>query len=202
MHDHNSESCGSLPQKTRSLVKSDLTKCLSREFPILMVGDLNAKYWNSTLITARGLLLHDYTSKNCCLIYKLVSPVMAPYTHSDPRQPSQSCPNLHPADASECSFCIQLGSSACPDQYYISSTLSKSTGIPWLHAHWAAFQACPEDRLLGNPTVRDEAINKVCRQRQSVVDSWPLPSKRLWQHMMPRTNPVLTNGPPTCKQSG
>jgi hypothetical protein len=44
---------------TRPLIESDLTKCLSRGFLVLMTGDLKAKHtnWNSRLITARGSLL-------------------------------------------------------------------------------------------------------------------------------------------------
>jgi hypothetical protein len=40
---------------TRHLIESDLTECPSGGFPVLMVGDLNAKHtdWNSGLITAR-----------------------------------------------------------------------------------------------------------------------------------------------------
>jgi hypothetical protein len=41
---------------TRHLIKADLTECLSRGFPVLMAGDLNAKHtdWSSGLTTANG----------------------------------------------------------------------------------------------------------------------------------------------------
>jgi hypothetical protein len=46
---------------TRPLIESDLSECLSRGFPVLLAGDLNAKYtdWNSRLTTARGSFLRD-----------------------------------------------------------------------------------------------------------------------------------------------
>jgi hypothetical protein len=46
---------------TRHLIESDLTECLSGDLPVLLAGDLNAKYtdWNSRLITIRGALLLD-----------------------------------------------------------------------------------------------------------------------------------------------
>jgi hypothetical protein len=69
---------------TRPLIESDLTECLSGGIPVLMAGDFNAKHtdWNSTLITARGSLLHDYADRNSCLIHGPDSPIMAPYTHN------------------------------------------------------------------------------------------------------------------------
>jgi hypothetical protein len=46
---------------TRPLIESDLTECLSREIPVPIAGDLNARYkdWNSRPITATGWLLRD-----------------------------------------------------------------------------------------------------------------------------------------------
>jgi hypothetical protein len=66
---------------TRPLIDSDLTACLSRGLPVLMVGDLNAKHkvWNSRLFTARGALVRDYSDGNAFLIYWPDSPTTVPY---------------------------------------------------------------------------------------------------------------------------
>jgi hypothetical protein len=51
---------------TRHLIESDLSECLSGEFPVLVAGDLNAKHtdWNSRLTTVKGSLLRDYAIRN------------------------------------------------------------------------------------------------------------------------------------------
>jgi endonuclease/exonuclease/phosphatase family metal-dependent hydrolase len=69
---------------TRPLIESDLTECPSGGFPVLIAGDLNAKYtdWNSRMITARRSLLRDYANRNCCLIYGPHSPTTVPNTHN------------------------------------------------------------------------------------------------------------------------
>ena len=47
---------------TQTLIKSDLSVCLSGGLPVLIAGDLNVKHvdWNSSLNTARSKLLRDY----------------------------------------------------------------------------------------------------------------------------------------------
>jgi hypothetical protein len=69
---------------TGPLIESDLPKCLSGAFPVLMTGDLNAKLmdWNSRLTTARGSLLRDHAIRNTYLICGPDSPTTAPYTHN------------------------------------------------------------------------------------------------------------------------
>ena len=49
------------------LIRSDQSNYLVDRVPIL--SDLNAKHtdWESSLITARDLLLHDYANANFCL---------------------------------------------------------------------------------------------------------------------------------------
>jgi hypothetical protein len=92
---------------TWPLIELDLTECLSRGFPILMVADLNAKHkdWNSRLITATGSFLRDYANRNSCLICGLDSPTTAPYTRCYPRRPWYSfCQGLCPTGASVCRF--------------------------------------------------------------------------------------------------
>jgi hypothetical protein len=65
---------------TRPLIESDLSVSLSRGFPVLMAGDINAKHteWNSSLSTARGSLLRDYAIRNTCLICGPDSSTTAP----------------------------------------------------------------------------------------------------------------------------
>jgi hypothetical protein len=71
---------------TRPSIESDVTECLSRGIPALMVGDLNDKHmdWNSELIAANGSLFRDYSHRNSYFfIYGPDFPTTAPYTQKD-----------------------------------------------------------------------------------------------------------------------
>ena len=54
------------------LIGADLTACFVGALPVLMAGDLNAKYvdWNSRLNTRRGKPLSDYANDNLRLIFE------------------------------------------------------------------------------------------------------------------------------------
>jgi hypothetical protein len=66
---------------TRPLIGADLTACFGGGFPVLMAGDLNAKYvdWNSRMTMKR---LRDYADGNSCLIYGQENPTTKPYFQS------------------------------------------------------------------------------------------------------------------------
>jgi len=69
---------------TRPLIPSDLSACLGGVLPVLMAGELNAKYveWNSRLMTKRGRFLRDYADRNSCLIHGPNTPTTVPYNPS------------------------------------------------------------------------------------------------------------------------
>ena len=56
-----------------SLIRCDQSDCLADRIPVLIVGDLSAKYmdWKCMLITAKSSLLHDYANVILCLLYRL-----------------------------------------------------------------------------------------------------------------------------------
>ena len=69
---------------SRPLIGADLTTCFGGGLPVLMAGDLNAKYvdWNSRLTKRRGKLLRDYADENSCLIFGPETPTTNPYNNS------------------------------------------------------------------------------------------------------------------------
>ena len=69
---------------SRPLIEADLSACPSGGLPVLMAGDLNAKYldWNSRLITTRGRRLRDYANEHSCLIFGPDTPTTIPYNSS------------------------------------------------------------------------------------------------------------------------
>jgi hypothetical protein len=69
---------------TRTTIESDMTKCVSGVFPVLMAGAFNAKHidWNSRPTTARDTILRDYANINSCLISRPDSPTTTLYTHN------------------------------------------------------------------------------------------------------------------------
>jgi hypothetical protein len=145
----------------RPLIKSDLSECLSGGFPVLMAGDLNAKHtdWNSRLTTARCSLLRDYAIRNTCLIHGPDSQTMAPCTH-----------NAFPLVLDivfvkdfvlqvYLTVCSALSSDQLPvliDTTCRSSIQNLLDRPDFTRMDRAAFQACLDDRLPGNPVVNDE----------------------------------------------
>jgi hypothetical protein len=64
-------------------IESHMSVCPSKESPVLIVGDITAKYtgWNSMLITCRSSLVRDYANRKNCRMYGQDSPTTAPHTH-------------------------------------------------------------------------------------------------------------------------
>jgi hypothetical protein len=133
-----------------------------------MAGDLNAKHkdWNSRPVTARGSLLRDYAERNSCLIYGPDSPTTAPYTHVTPDV-------LHIAVVKvfvlpvHLTVCATLSSDHLPiliDTSCRSSFQYLPDRPNFTRMDWAAFQACLEHRLPGNPVVVDEEAIDKCRE--------------------------------------
>jgi hypothetical protein len=160
---------------TRPMIESDLTECLSGGIPVLMAGDLNAEHkdWISRLTTARGLLLRDYADRNSCLIYGPDSPTTAPYTHNaipDVRDIVVVKDVVLPVHLT---VCTALSSDDLPI-LFDSSCRSSFHNLPerpdFTRMDWAAFQACLDHRLPGNPVVVDEeAIDKCLEELTSAI---------------------------------
>jgi hypothetical protein len=159
---------------TRPLIVSDLTACLSGGFPVLMSGDLNAKHtdWNSRLITTRGALLRDYADRYACPIYGPDSPTTVPYQQN-------TNPVLDIVVVKD--FVLPLYLTVCPalssDHLPVLIDTTCRTSFQRLldrpdfkRVDWAAYQACLEDRLPGNPVINDEeSIDKCVEELSSAI---------------------------------
>jgi len=66
---------------TRPLIEADLSAYFGGGMPVLMAGELDAKYvdWNSRLRIRRGKLQRDYADGNSCLIFGQGTPTTNPY---------------------------------------------------------------------------------------------------------------------------
>jgi hypothetical protein len=157
------------------MIESDLTECLSAGIPFLMAGYLNAeeKDWNSRLSTARASLLRDYADRNSYLIYGPDSPITAPYTHN-------ATPDVLDINVVKdfvlpvhLTVCTALSSDHLPiliDTSCRSSFRNLPDRPDFTRMDWAAFQACLEHRLPGNPVVVDgEAIDKCLEELTSAI---------------------------------
>jgi hypothetical protein len=159
---------------TRPLIELDLTECLSGGFPVLMAGELNAKRtdWNCRLTTALGSLLRDYANRNTCSIYGPDgpdSPTTAPYTHNATPDVLDIVVVKDFVLPVHLTVCSALSSDHLP--ILIDTTCRSSFQNPdFMRMDWAAFQACLDDRLPGNPVVNDdEAIDKCVEELTSAI---------------------------------
>jgi hypothetical protein len=151
----------------RPIVGSDLSACFDGGFPILMLGDLNAKHvdWNSRLTTTRGKLLRDYTRGNCCLIYGPDSTNTLPYNSSatpDALDIEITKDLNFPVHLTECSA---LGSDHLP--VLIDTTCrSYFRNLPvrpdYRRTDWVKFQASLEERLPSTPLLPNEGEIDTC----------------------------------------
>jgi hypothetical protein len=138
-----------------------MTECLSGGIPVLMAGDLNAKHkdWNPRLTTARGSLLRAYAGRNSCLMYGPDCPTTAPYTHNATPDVLDIVVVKGFVLPVHLTVCTALSSDNLPN-LIDTSCRSSFHNLPdrpdFTRMDWAAFQACLEHRLPGNPVVIDE----------------------------------------------
>jgi hypothetical protein len=144
---------------TRPLIDSDFTACLSGGFPVLIEGDLNAKHT-------------DWNSRNACPIYGPDSPTTAPYQQN-------TNPVLDIVVVK--GFVLPLYLIVCPalssDHLPVLIDTTCRTSFQRLldrpdfkRVDWAAYQACLEDRLPGNPVINDEeSIDKCVEELSSAI---------------------------------
>jgi hypothetical protein len=131
-----------------------------------MAGDLNTKHLDfiSGLTTATGSLLHDYADRNSCFIYGPESPSMAPYTQNATPDVLDIVVVKDFVLPVHLTVCAALSSDHLPiliDTWCRSSFHNLPDRPDFTRMDWAAFQACLEHRLPGNPVVVDEeAIDK------------------------------------------
>jgi hypothetical protein len=160
---------------TRPFIDSDLTDCLSEGIPVLMAGDLNAKHkhWKSRPKKAMGLLLRDYADRYSCLIYGPDYPTTARYTHNATIDVLDIVVVKDFVLPVHLTVCAALSLDHLPI-LIDTSCRSSFHNLPDRHdftrMDWAAFQACLEDRLPGNPMVVDqEAIEKYLEELISAI---------------------------------
>jgi hypothetical protein len=157
------------------LIESDLTECLSGGISVLSAGDVNAKHkdWNSRLTTVKGSFLRDYADRNSCLIYGPDSPTTAPYTHNATPDVLDIVVVKVFVLPVHLTVCVALSSDHLPI-LFDTSCRSSFHNLPdrpdFTRMDWAAFQACIEHRLPGNPVVVDEeAIDKCLEELTSAI---------------------------------
>jgi hypothetical protein len=185
---------------TRPLIESDLTECLSGEFPILMAGDLNAKHkdWNFRLIRARCSFLRDCSNRHSCLIYVPDSPTTAPHTQCDPNILDFVVVKdfISPVHLT---VCFALTSDHLPvliDTTRRSSFQNQLDRPDFKRVDWAAFKACLEDRLPRSPATNDEeAIDKCVRELTSAIEEDAAASA-------PKRRPRADPRPPSLQEKG
>jgi hypothetical protein len=146
---------------TRPFIESDLTECFRGVIPALMAGDLNDKHkdWNSRLTKARGSILRDYADRNSCLIYGPDSPTTAHYTHNTTPDVLDIVVVKYFVLLVHLTVCAALSSDHLPiliDTSCRSSCHNLPDRPDFTRMDWAAFQACLQHRLPGNPVVVDE----------------------------------------------
>jgi hypothetical protein len=140
-----------------------------------MAGDLNAKYkdWNSRLTAAKGSLFRDYADRNSCLIYGPGSPTTVPYTHNATPDVLDRVVDKVFVLPVHLTVCAALSSDHLP-VLIGTSCRSSFHNLPdrpdFTRIDWAAFQACLEHTLPGNPVVVDEeAIDKCLEDLTSSI---------------------------------
>jgi hypothetical protein len=140
-----------------------------------MAGDLNAKHkdWNSRLTTARGSLLRDYADRNSCLIYGPDYATTDPYTHNETPDVLDIVVVKDFVLRVHLTVCAVLSSDHLPI-LIDTSCRSFFHNLPdrpdFTRVDWAAFQACLEHILPGNPLVVDEeAIDKCLEELTSAI---------------------------------
>jgi hypothetical protein len=151
---------------TRPLIESDLSVYQSGGFPFSMARDFNTKHtdWNSRLPTARSSLLRDYAIRNTCLIHTPDSPTTATYTHNASLDVFDIIVVKNFVLPVYLTVCSALSLDHLPiliDSMCRSSFHNPLDRTGFTRMDWAAFQACLDDRLSGNPVVNnEEAIDK------------------------------------------
>jgi hypothetical protein len=118
-------------------------------------------------------LLRCCANRNSCSIFRPDSQTTVPYTHTlIPRRPRYNgCQGLRPTSASDCLFCARLGSLPILIDTTSRQSFQNILDRPdFTRMDWAAFQACLDDRVSGNPVVNDEgAIDKCAEELTSVI---------------------------------
>jgi hypothetical protein len=109
--------------------------------------------------SARGSLLRNYAIRNTCLIYGPDSPTTAPYTHNATPDVLYIVVVKDLVLPVYLTVCSALSSDRPPiliDTTCRSSFQNLLDRPDFKRMDWAAFQACLDDRLPGNPVVNDE----------------------------------------------
>jgi hypothetical protein len=143
-----------------------------------MAGDLKAKQkdWNSRLIIAKASLLCDHADRNSCLIHGLDSKATAPYKHN-------ATPEILDIYVVK-DFNLHVHMAGCSELSSDHHPILIVTRMDW-----AAFQACLEKRLPGNPVVVDEqAIDKCVVELTNDI-------QRRQRHGLQGVDHVPTHGP-------
>jgi hypothetical protein len=144
--------------RKRSLIESDLTECLSGGFTVQIAGDFNAKHTdcNYGLTTARGSLL--LANRNLCLIDWSEFVTTVPCTHNattDVLDIVVIKDFVLPVHLTVCSA-LSSDHPLAPDDITCPPSFQNLLDLPDLtRMNWASFWACLEDRLPGNPVIRD-----------------------------------------------
>ena len=159
---------------SRPLIKRDLSACLDGGFPVLKVGNLNAKHvdWNSRLTTTREDSCVVMPTESC-LIYGPDSPTTIPYN------PSAISDVLHIILTKKLVIPVSLtvysaiSSDHLPvliDTTCRSNFLTLPDRTDFKRSDWTRFQDCLKGKLSSKPEFHDkEAVDTCVRDLASAV---------------------------------